>query len=114
MLRATEIIIQVVAKEVIVVVRRTQDKFSGAIETAMKRNDHEILILMRHHSLPESAIEKEMERVNKMLSIVETPDNFCIAHELVNRNYITQTQKKILKAIKYLELKPFRFLISKN
>jgi hypothetical protein len=82
--------------------------------TAMKPNDHEILILTRHHSLPEWAIEREMGRVNEMLLLIETPDNFCLAHELINRNYITQSKKKILKAIRYQELKAFRFLIGKN
>jgi hypothetical protein len=80
----------------------------------MKPNGHEILILARHHSLPEWAIEKEMERVNEILLIIETPESFCIAHELVNRNYITQSKKKILRAVKYQELKAFRFLIGKN
>ena len=80
----------------------------------MKPNEHEILILTRHHSLPESAIEKEMERVHELLLLIETPDNFCIAHELVNRNYITQSKKKILKAVKYHELKPFSFLVGRN
>ena len=80
----------------------------------MKPNDHQILILTRHHSLPEWAIEKEMERVHEMLLIIETPARFCIAHELVNRNYITQNKKRILKAIKYSELRAFRFLIGKN
>ena len=64
--------------------------------------------------MPEWAIEKEMERVNDLLPLIETPDNFCIAHELVNRNYITQSKKKILAAIRFQELKAFRFLIGKN
>ena len=80
----------------------------------MKPNDHEILILARHHSLPEWAIEREMERVNEILVVIETPDNFCLAHELINRNYITQSKKKILKTIRYQELKAFRFLVGKN
>ena len=81
---------------------------------AMKRSQHEILILAKHHSLPSWVIEKEMERLNEMLIAIETPQNFCITHELINRNYITQNRGKILKAIKYQELKAFRFLIGKN
>jgi hypothetical protein len=80
----------------------------------MKRSQHEILILAKHHSLPSWAIEKEMERLNEMLVAIETPQNFCVAHELVNRNYITRNKTKILRAIKFQELKAFRFLIGKN
>jgi hypothetical protein len=81
---------------------------------AMKRTNHEILILAKSHYLNESAIEKEMECLNNLLMQIESPENFCKAHELVNRNSITQNSRKILKAIKYQELKPFRFLIGKN
>ena len=80
----------------------------------MKPNEHEILILARHFSMPGFAIEREMRRINKMLLAVETIENFCTSHELVNRNSITQSKKKILNAIKYQELKPFRFLLGKN
>ena len=80
----------------------------------MKHNQHEILILAKHHSLPSWAIEKEMERLNEMLIAIETPQNFCIAHELVSRNFITQNKRKILKAIKHHELKAFKFLVGKN
>jgi hypothetical protein len=80
----------------------------------MKRINHEILILARNQYRTDTAIEKEMEWLENILAQTESPLNFCIAHELVNRNSITQNSRKILKAIKYQELKPFRFLIGKN
>jgi hypothetical protein len=80
----------------------------------MKRMNREILVITKHHSISHPAIEKEMEWLNEILIITETPSNFCTAHELVNRNLITQNKSKILKAVKHYELKPFRFLIGKN
>jgi serine/threonine protein kinase len=80
----------------------------------MKRFSHEILIMAKSHHLSNTAIEKEMESLNSLLDSFESPENFCTAHELVNRNSITQRNSKILKAIRYQELKPFRFLICKN
>jgi len=80
----------------------------------MKPMSREILVVVKHHSMSQQAIEKEMECLNELLIAAETPQNFCTAHELVNRNCITQRKNKILKAVKYSELKPFRFLIGKN
>jgi serine/threonine protein kinase len=80
----------------------------------MKRISHEILIMANSHHLSDTALEKEMESINSLLDNFESPDNFCMAHELVNRNSITQRKSKILREIRYQELRAFRFLISKN
>jgi hypothetical protein len=82
--------------------------------TAMKRATHEILILSRSVRLSQTDMEREMEWLNDILTYTESADAFCRAHELVNRNRITQKSSKILKALKKTELKPFRFLIGKN
>ena len=99
------------AKETVADARLIQGR---AYLLVMKRTNHEILILAKSHYMNESAIEKEMEWLNSQLTVIESPGNFCTAHELVNRNSITQNSRKILKAIKCQELKPFRFLIGKN
>ena len=80
----------------------------------MKQTNHEILILAKSHYTNELANEKEIVWLDNLLTMIESHENFCTAHELVNRNGITQNSRKILKAIKYTELKPFMFLISKN
>jgi len=59
-------------------------------------------------------LEKEVACLNRILVFAESDENFCIAHELVDRNRITRKSKKILKAILKPELDPFRFLINKN
>ncbi|MFI5133046.1 MAG: hypothetical protein ACHQEB_01855 [Chitinophagales bacterium] len=62
----------------------------------------------------EKAIEQEVECLNGILQFAELPHQFCIAHELVDRNQITSKAYKILKAIRNTELESFRFLIGKN
>lgn len=80
----------------------------------MKETNREILVVVKHDFISQSAIDKEMVWLNEIFLTVESPQNFCTAHELVNRNRITQNKNKILKAIQYAELNPFRFLIGKN
>jgi len=80
----------------------------------MKQMNREILVIVKHDSVSQAALEKEMEWLNAILTTAETPSLFCIAHELVNRNRITQNKKKILNAVKNSELKAFLFLIGKN
>ena len=80
----------------------------------MKQMNREILVVVKYDFVSQAALEKEMEWLNEILITAETPQHFCITHELVNRNRITQNKRKILNAVKHSELKPFRFLIGKN
>lgn len=52
--------------------------------------------------------------LQQILLNVFTPEQFCISHELVNRNRITSRAKKILQEAAYSGMRPFRFLINKN
>lgn len=74
----------------------------------------DILVIVKDQFLSERAIEHEVECLNEILRIAESDEQFCVAHELVDRNRITSKPKRILKAIRFTELKPFRFLINKN
>ena len=80
----------------------------------MKMPNRDLLVLLKSEFMSKQAIEQEVECINDMLRFTESDEQFCIAHELVNRNHITSNYKKILKAIRYTELKYFRFLINKN
>ena len=80
----------------------------------MKMPTRDLLVLLKNEFMSQGAIDHEVECLNDILRIVESDDKFCIAHELVTRNRITSRSKKILKAIRYVELKPFSFLINKN
>ncbi len=76
--------------------------------------NRDLLVLLKSEFMSQQAIEHEVECLNDILRTAESDHQFCQAHELVNRNRITAKPKKILQAIRYAELKPFRFLINKN
>jgi hypothetical protein len=80
----------------------------------MRTPKRDILVLLKNEFMSEQAIEQEVECINKILRQTESPDQFCKAHELVDRNRITSKFHKILNAIRTAELKAFRFLINKN
>ncbi len=80
----------------------------------MKIPNRDLLVLLKSEFMSKQAIEQEVECLNDMLRCTESDEQFCIAHELVNRNKITSNYKKILNAIRFTELKKFRFLINKN
>lgn len=80
----------------------------------MKMPNRDLLVLLKSEFMSQKAIEHEVECLNDMLRATECDDQFCKAHELVDRNRITCNPKRILKAIRYTELKQFRFLINKN
>jgi hypothetical protein len=80
----------------------------------MKMPTRDLLVLLRNEFMTQRAIDQEVECLNDILRMAESNEQFCIAHELVDRNRITSKVSKILKAIRYVELRPFRFLINKN
>ncbi len=80
----------------------------------MKMPNRDLLVLLKSEFMSPQAIEQEVECLNDMLRCTESDEQFCIAHELVDRNRITSKAKRILKAIRFTELKQFRFLINKN
>jgi hypothetical protein len=80
----------------------------------MKMPTRDLLVLLKNEFMSQRALDHEVECLNDILRTAESDEQFCIAHELVNRNRITAKPRKILKAIRYSELKAFRFLINKN
>jgi hypothetical protein len=80
----------------------------------MKMPTRDLLVLLKNEFMSQKALDHEVECLNDILRTAESDEQFCVAHELVNRNRITVKPKKILRAIRYSELKAFRFLINKN
>ncbi len=80
----------------------------------MISSNRNLLVIFNSGLLDEKTIEQEVECLNQILLNTESSDQFCTAHELVDRNRITSNKKKILKETKYFRMKPFRFLINKN
>ena len=80
----------------------------------MKTPNRDLLVLLKNEFASQQAIEQEVQYINLILVQAESLDRFCLAHELVDRNRITSKPKNIIRAIRFAELKPFRFLINKN
>jgi len=80
----------------------------------MKTPNRDLLMLLKNEFASEKAIEYEVKRINHILVQAESPEQFCVAHELVTRHRITSNSARILKAIRFAELKAFQFLINKN
>jgi hypothetical protein len=74
----------------------------------------DILVVVKNQFLSEQAIEQEVACLHEILRFAESNEQFCRAHELVDRNRITQRAKKILYESRYYKLRAFRFLINKN
>jgi len=80
----------------------------------MRTPDRDLLVLIKNEFMSPRAIEREVEHLNEILRRTERPQQFCKAHELVRRNRITQSARKLLNAYRQIHLKPFWFLIGKN
>ena len=80
----------------------------------MKNYDRDLLVLYKADVYNEDLLQREVENLHQILLKVERSDIFCLAHELVTRNKITQKAKNILRATRHLRLKPFQFLINRN
>jgi hypothetical protein len=82
----------------------------------MKSPNRDLLVLLKDETMSEHAIEREVEKLNAMLFQLESTDNFCLSHELLdmNRYKISSDKWKIMQAIRQKELKPFTFLCNLN
>ena len=80
----------------------------------MKPFSRNIVLFSRDEYMSEQSIEKEVSYLNGILSIADTPEAFCNANELVDRNSITSNPRKILKEASHFRMREFRFLINKN
>ena len=76
----------------------------------MINSNRDIMVLLKN----ENITAEELQCLHKLLHTVESPAQFCLAHELVDRNRVSNNPKKILKETRYYFLRPFRFLINKN
>ena len=76
----------------------------------MKNKGNNLLVLISKKFIS----KQETDRLNMILLSAESPEQFCIANELVDRNRITSKKRKLLKESGRIQLRAFRFLINKN
>jgi hypothetical protein len=80
----------------------------------MRTPARDLLVLLKNEFMSQQAIEQAVECLHHILRQAESDEQFCTAHELVDRNRITQKTKKIIKESGFRELRAFRFLLNKN
>jgi len=82
----------------------------------MKSPNRDLLVLLKDETMSEQAIEREVEKLNDMLFQLESVDNFCVSHQLLDLNKfkIFTDQRSIMQVTRQKELKPFVFLCSLN
>lgn len=73
--------------------------------------NHKMLVLF-FTSTPAQKVQ--LDRIRTILQMLESPDYFCTANELLNRNEITSNRKKMMNEAKHIRLRSFRFFINKN
>lgn len=79
----------------------------------MKTHNRDLLVLLKNEFASQQAIEHEVECLNHILIRTESPEQFYIAHELVEGYSITSKPKRLLRAISS-KFRPFVFLLNKN
>ena len=82
----------------------------------MKSADRDLLVLSRSVTIDKVGLEREVERLHKILVDVESLHNFCIVNEVIdiNRYKIIGSPAKIERMIRQNKIKPFVFLSNKN
>jgi hypothetical protein len=75
---------------------------------------YEIQVLSKHEFMSRQELEHEIFIIQNILYKTEPVGQFCQAHELVCRNYITSKKHRLLEVWRQETLKPFWFLICKN
>jgi len=80
----------------------------------MKTPTRDLLVLLKNESMTQRAIDREVQWLNDILRGAESKEQFCGAHELVDRNYITGNHKKIIRESGFRNLRAFRFLLNRN
>ncbi len=82
----------------------------------MKTPDRDLLVLMRDEFATEQFMAHELEKLNNLLYRYETPENFCVAHEVFDLNHykILSGARQIQRVVRKQELKPFQFLFKKK
>lgn len=82
----------------------------------MKTASRDLLVLSKKASIDQREMEREVEKLNKLLFHAEAIEKLCLVNEIIdiNKYKIIHNFKKIEKIISYNRLRPFQFIHNKN
>jgi hypothetical protein len=82
----------------------------------MNKTNRDLLVLLKENGFNKEAVEFELEQINRMLTVYETVESLCIAHEVadLNKYRMLHKHRHISEVLKQRELRPFTFLLNKN
>ena len=82
----------------------------------MNTTNRDLLLLLNQDILSPQALEHQVEMLHEMLYKVESTENICTAHEIIdlNRYKIISKVHLVRDHIRRKENKPFIFLNNKN
>ena len=82
----------------------------------MKSSNRDLLVLTKDVSVDQAEMEREVEKLHKILVTAESMHNFCAVTEIidVNKYKITDNPIKVERMIRQNKFKPFVFISNKN
>jgi hypothetical protein len=82
----------------------------------MKTPNRDLLVLMKDEFDSEHSMERELEKLNRLLFHFETLDTISVAHEIfdLNKGKIIEQTKQVRAVLNQKKLKPFQFACNKN
>ena len=82
----------------------------------MKTPNRDLLVLVKDEYHNESMMQRELQKLNRLLYHFETLDTIALAHEIfdVNRGRVIERGLSVKKILRNKFLKPFQFACNKN
>ncbi|HYE56335.1 MAG TPA: hypothetical protein VD996_15910 [Chitinophagaceae bacterium] len=82
----------------------------------MKTPNRDLLVLVKDEFDSEHSMERELEKLNRLLFQFETLDTISIAHEIfdLNKGKIIEQVSQVRTVLDQKKLKPFQFACNKN
>ena len=82
----------------------------------MKTPNRDLLVLVKDEYHNESMMQRELQKLNRLLYHFETLENIALAHEIfdMNKGKIIEQTLGVKKILGNKFLKPFQFACNKN
>ena len=82
----------------------------------MKTPNRDLLVLVKDEFDSELSMERELEKLNRLLFQFETLDTISVAHEIFdhNKGKIIEDINQVKAVLDQRKLKPFQFACNKN